>query len=264
MAGRTYKDILVEKRGGVGWVTLNRPERYNACDYAMFQEIGWGIREVSEDPQIGVIVLTGAGDKSFCSGGYLADLAKFSTNDGRKLFNLSLETYNIMRHAPQPVIAAVNGVAVGGGNEFVICSDLAIASERARFGQAGTRIGSSPVFGASNLMSLQIGEKKAKELCFLSRLYSAQEALEMGLINKVVPHEKLQEEVQSWADELLDKSPAYLELTKITSNIWWDMLQPAMEHAKQTLLRLAGGAEMTEGASAFMQKRKPNFRQFRK
>ena len=259
-----YKDVKVERRGGVGWVTFNRPDRYNACDFSMFQEVGWGIREMSEDPAIGVIVLTGAGDKSFCAGGFLKDLQNFSTNEGRKLFNLSQETFNIMRHAPQPVIAAVNGVAVGGGNEFVVCSDLAIASDRARFGQAGTRVGSSPVFGANNLMSLQIGEKKAKELCFLSRLYSAQEALEMGLVNKGGPHEKLYEEVQLWAEELLDKSPAYLELTKITSNVWWDMLQPAMEHAKQTLLRLAGGAEMTEGSSAFMQKRKPDFRQFRK
>ena len=240
MSTKDYKDVKVEKRGGVGWVTFNRPDRYNACDFSMFQEVGWGIREVSEDPTIGVIVLTGAGDKSFCAGGFLKDLQNFTTNDGRKLFNLSQETFNIMRHAPQPVIAAVNGVAVGGGNEFVVCSDLAIASDRARFGQAGTRVGSSPVFGANNLMSLQIGEKKAKELCFLSRLYTAQEALEMGLVNKVVPHEKLYEEVQLWAEELLDKSPAYLELTKITSNVWWDMLQPAMEHAKQTLLRLAG------------------------
>ena len=176
-----YKDVKVERRGGVGWVTFNRPDRYNACDFSMFQEVGWGIREMSEDPAIGVIVLTGAGDKSFCAGGFLKDLQNFSTNEGRKLFNLSQETFNIMRHAPQPVIAAVNGVAVGGGNEFVVCSDLAIASDRARFGQAGTRVGSSPVFGANNLMSLQIGEKKAKELCFLSRLYSAQEALEMGL-----------------------------------------------------------------------------------
>ncbi len=264
MPGRDYKDVKVEKKGGVGWVWFNRPDRYNACDFSMFQEVGWGIRELSEDPTVGVIVLTGAGDKAFCAGGFLKDLQNFSTNDGRKLFNLSQETFNIMRHAPQPVLAAVNGVAVGGGNEFVVCADLAIASDRARFGQAGTRVGSSPVFGANNLMSLQIGEKKAKELCFFSRLYSAQEALEMGLVNKVVPHERLHEEVQAWAEELLDKSPAYLELTKITSNVWWDMLQPAMEHAKQTLLRLAGGPEMTEGASAFMEKRKPNFRQFRK
>lgn len=264
MASKRYKDILVERRDAVGWVTFNRPDRYNACDFAMFQEVGWGIRELAEDPKIGVIVLTGAGDKAFSAGGYLADLANFSTNQGRKLFNLSQETYNIIRHAPQPVIAAVNGVAVGGGNEFVVCCDIAIASDKARFGQAGTRIGSSPIFGANNLMSLQIGEKRAKELCFFSRLYSAQEALQMGLVNKVVPHKKLYKEVQKWAEELLDKSPAYLELTKITSNVWWDMLQPTMEHAKQTLLRLAGGPEMTEGASAFMEKRKPNFRPFRK
>lgn len=263
MNATAAKNVIVEKRGMVGWITINRPDRYNTCDHAMYVDICEAIEDMSSDSRIGVIVLTGAGDKAFCAGGYLGDLTHFTTRDARLHFDVAQRAMNALRHAPQPVIAAVNGVAVGGGNEFVICCDLAIASDKARFGQAGTRVGSSPVFGANNLLSVMVGEKKAKEICFLSRLYSAQEALAMGLINKVVSHEKLYEEVQNWAEELLDKSPAYLELTKITSNVWWDMLQPAMEHAKQTLLRLAGGPEMTEGSTAFMEKRKANWRQFR-
>lgn len=258
-----YQHIIVEAKGSVGWVTINHPERHNAFDFATVTEIGQAVREMGNDTTIGVVVLTGAGDKAFSAGGYLADLADFDVPKARLLFDGARDALNAMRHVPQPIIAAVNGLAIGGGNELVICSDLAVASEHARFGQTGPRIGSSPVFGGTNLLAMTIGEKKAREVCYLCRQYTAQEALEMGWINKVVPHEALYDEVQRWCEELLDKSPAYLEISKITSNVWWDMLTPAMEAAKQALLRLAGGEEMTEGASAFMDKRKPDFRRFR-
>jgi 1,4-dihydroxy-2-naphthoyl-CoA synthase len=158
----------------------------------------------------------------------------------------------------------VNGYAVGGGNELVIACDLAIASERARFGQVGPKIGSSPVFGGTNLLAMNIGEKRAKEVCFMCRQYEAREALAMGWINAVVPHEELRAEVDRWCEDLLDRSPSYLELSKVTSNVWWDSLAPAFAHAEQTMFRLAGGPEMLEGTTAFMEKRKPDFRQFRK
>lgn len=264
MTDTTARSIIVERQGSVGWIRINRPDRYNAIDFESFGELKDAILDLGNDAKIGVVVLTGTGDKSFCAGGYLADLANFTTAQGRALFNASQSAFSAMRKIPQPIIAAVNGVAVGGGNELVICSDLAIASDRARFGQAGPRIGSSPIFGGNNLLAMTIGEKKAREVCYLCRQYTADEALQMGWINKVVPHEQLYAEVQQWCEEILDKSPSYIELTKIASNVWWDMLTPTMEHAKQVLLRLAGGEEMTEGASAFMEKRKPNFRQFRK
>lgn len=258
-----YKHIIVEKTDAIGWITINHPERYNSFDHATIREMGDAFEAFGFDPTIGVVVLTGAG-KSFCAGGYLADLANFSVTKARHLFASAGRTLNLMRHIPQPVIAMVNGFAVGGGNELVICSDLAIASEEARFGQTGPRIGSSPVYGATNLLAMTIGEKKAREVCYMCRQYTAQEALDMGWINKVVPASELRAEVIRWCEELLDKSPAYIELSKVTSNVWWDMLAPAMAHAQQTLLRLAGGEEMTEGAGAFMEKRKPDFRKFRK
>jgi dihydroxynaphthoic acid synthetase len=264
MSAGAGEDVLLEKRGQVAWITINRPDRYNALDYASYEAIGKAFKDVGFDSSIGVVVLTGAGDKSFCAGGYLADLVNFSAGQARRLYALSLETYQTMRRIPQPIIAAVNGYAIGGGNEFVICSDLAIASEHARFGQTGPRIGSSPIYGGNNMLSLTIGEKRAREVVYLCRQYSAQEALEMGWINKVVPHAELYDEVQRWADEMLDKSPAYLEVSKMCSNVWWESMMPTMELARQSLLRLAGGEEMTEGASAFMEKRKPDFRRFRK
>ncbi len=258
-----FDHIIYEKRDQIAYITINHPERHNSFDHATIGELGVAFRDAGHDSKIGVVVLTGAGDKAFCAGGYLADLADFSVEKGRKLFDASAETMNLMRQIPQPIIAAVNGFAVGGGNELVICSDLAIASDNARFGQTGPRIGSSPVMGATNLFSLTVGEKKSREVVYLCRQYTAQEALDLGWINKVVPQAQLGAEVDAWCQELLDKSPAYLELSKITSNVWWDMLAPAMMHAKQTLLRLAGSEQMTEGASAFMQKRKPDFRRFR-
>lgn len=259
-----YSDVIVEKKGQIAWITLNRPDRYNAVDANSFRELTLAFEECGDDGKIGVVVLTGAGDKAFCSGGYLADLTNFDISMGRKLFGHAENLINIMRRIPQPVVGAINGYAVGGGNELVIACDLAIASENARFGQTGPRIGSSPIYGANNLLAMTIGEKRAREVCYLNRLYTAQQAYEMGWINKVVPQKDLKKEVNAWCEELLDRSPAYLEITKINSNVWWDMLQPANEHAKQVLIRLAGGPEMTEGASAFMEKRKPNFRQFRK
>jgi 1,4-dihydroxy-2-naphthoyl-CoA synthase len=256
-------EIIVEKRGHVAWLTFNMPHRHNSFDFGMLLEINKALREIGHDNKIGVVVFTGAGDKAFCAGGYLKDLTKFDRAQARKLYDASWDVFSTMRRIPQPVISAVNGFAVGGGNEFVICSDLAIASEHAKFGQTGPRIGSSPMYGGTNLLALTIGEKKAREVVYLCRQYSAQEALELGWINKVVPHDKLHDEVQAWCEEILDKSPAYIEVSKIMSNVWWDNITSGMEHAKQAMLALAGGPEMTEGASSFMAKKKPDFRKFR-
>jgi 2-ketocyclohexanecarboxyl-CoA hydrolase len=257
-------DILVEERDAVVWITFNRPERHNSFDHAMLKEMRDALEDISHNPKVGVVVLTGAGEKAFSAGGYLKDLTEFDINQARKLYDASWATFSMMRRMPQPIIAAVNGYAVGGGNEFVICSDLAIAADTARFGQTGPRIGSAPLYGGTNLLAMSIGEKRAREVVYLCRQYSAQEAFDMGWINRVVPPAELYAETQRWCEELLDKSPAYLEVSKIMSNIWWDNITAGMEHAKQAMLRLAGGPEMTEGASAFMEKRKPDFRQFRK
>lgn len=255
--------VLCERRGGVAWVTLNRPHRYNAFDAPTIVALGDTLKAIGREAEIGVVVLTGAGDKAFSAGGDVGELAAFNLPKARELFDGAQETLTIMRRIPQPIIAMVNGVAMGGGNELVICSDLAIASDRARFGQNGPKVGSSPLFGGTNLLAMTIGEKKAREVVYLCRQYPAQEALELGWINKVVPHDELRAEVERWCAELLERSPAYLELSKISSNVWWDALTPSMEAAKQALFRLAGGEQMTEGATAFLEKRKPDFSRFR-
>jgi 2-ketocyclohexanecarboxyl-CoA hydrolase len=154
----------------------------------------------------------------------------------------------------------VNGVAAGGGNELVIARDLAIAAESATFGQTGVRVGSAPVLGGTNFLALNIGEKRAKEVAFLCRRYSARDALQLGWINAVVEDQELEPEVTRWAGELLAMSPRYLEIAKISSNYWWNQCRDNYLSGLGMLVQAIGSADMIEGASAFLEKRRPNFR----
>jgi enoyl-CoA hydratase/carnithine racemase len=248
-------DIEVEQRDEVTWITLNRPERMNAYDAAMAREL---ITAIQDSADSGVIVLTGAG-KAFCAGGYLANLSKAKTSELRRMFYGSLHVYEAIRTSPRPVIAAVNGAAAGGGNELVVACDLAIAAEHATFGQTGVRVGSAPVLGGTNFLSMTIGEKRAKEVAFMCRRYKAREALAMGWINAVVAADDLQAEVTRWAEELLAMSPRYLEIAKISSNQWWNQSRDAYLSGLGMLVQAIGSPDMIEGATAFMEKRKPQF-----
>jgi enoyl-CoA hydratase/carnithine racemase len=249
-------DIEVEQKGEVAWIHLNRPERMNAYDADMAKALIDAVRDAADS---GVIVLTGNG-RAFCAGGYLANLSDPDANELRSMFYGSLEVYEAIRTSPRPVIAAVNGAAAGGGNELVVACDLAIASEKATFGQTGVRIGSAPVIGGTNFLAMNIGEKRAKEVAFMCRRYKAQEALDLGWINAVVPHEKLEAEVTKWADELLCMSPRYLEIAKVSSNVWWNHSRDAYLSGLGMLVQAIGSDDMIEGASAFMEKRRPQFK----
>jgi 2-ketocyclohexanecarboxyl-CoA hydrolase len=259
-----FKEILYQKQGNILRITINLAERMNSLGEIGWQELADAFEAADTDGEIGVVVLTGAGDRAFCAGGYLAELATFDAERSRRMYRTSSRAFHAIRKARQPVIAAVNGYAIGGGNEVVIACDLAIASDKARFGQVGAKVGSAPIFGATNLHALNIGEKRAKEVAFLCRQFSAAEAAELGWVNKVVPHAELHAEVDRWCEELLDKSPVYLELAKASSNVWWDMMQSAYTHGEQMLMRTAGSEQNLEGARAFLEKRKPDFRRFRK
>ena len=248
-------DIVVERRGEVSWIRLNRPERMNSYDASMAEEV---IDAIAASANAGVIVLTGTG-KAFCAGGYLANLSNPDAQALRSMFYASLHLYEAIRLSPRPVIAAVNGAAAGGGNELVVACDLAIASENATFGQTGVRIGSAPVLGGTNFLAMNIGEKRAKEVAFLCRRYPAKEALSLGWINAVVPHDQLEAEVTRWADELLAMSPRYLEIAKISSNVWWNQIRDSYVTGLGMLVQAIGSKDMIEGATAFMEKRKPQF-----
>lgn len=248
-------DIEVDVRGEVTWVRLNRPDRMNAYDAEMANALIAALEDAADS---GVIVLTGTG-RAFCAGGYLANLSDPDPKELKSMFYGSLRVYETIRTSPRPVIAAVNGAAAGGGNEIVVACDLAIASENATFGQTGVKVGSAPVLGGTNFLTMSVGEKRAKEIAFMCRRYPAQQALELGLINAVVPAEQLEDEVTKWADELLYMSPRYLEIAKINSNVWWNQCRDNYLSGLGMLVQAIGSHDMIEGATAFMEKRRPQF-----
>ncbi len=251
------ENVTVEKRGKATWIRLSRPERKNSFDEEMATEIAEAVRDAVRS---NAIVITGSGD-SFCAGGYLKNLQEADAIEIRRLMYGSLRLVDEIRRSPRPVIAAVNGVAVGGGNELVVACDFAIAAKSATLGQVGPKIGSAPVIGGTNFLTMSIGEKRGKEVSMLCRRYTAGEALEMGWINDVVPDDELEAAVDGWCEELYKMSPRYLEVAKVSSNLWWNQARDSFESGLGMLMQASGSDDMIEGATAFMEKRPPRFEQ---
>ena len=249
--------IEQERSGPVLWIRLNQPDRLNAYDEGMAIELREAVLHAQDAT---AVAITGVG-RAFCAGGYLAKLTDADPMEIRRLYQASLSLFETIRLNPSPVIAAVNGPAAGSRDELVVACDLAIAAESATFGQTGPRIGSSPVIGGANHLALNIGEKRAKEVAFLCRRYSAIDAYEMGWINKVVPDGELEEETERWGAELAQMSPRYLEMTKYSSNAFWNMLRDAYVQGIGMLNQAIGSFDMAEGALAFMEKRPAKFEQ---
>ncbi len=259
-----YTDILYNEREGVARITINREKvmnafRANTCEELIhaFQRAGW-------NDDVGVIVLTGAGDRAFSTGGDQSshqDDAGGSGYGGRGAIGLPIEdVQSLIRDVPKPVIARVNGYAIGGGNVLVTVCDLAIASDKAIFGQVGPRVGSvDPGWGTAYLARI-VGEKKAREIWYLCRRYSASEALAMGLVNAVVAHEALDREVDAWCREILDLSPTALALAKRSFNLDTENIRAIGAIGFEALRLFYGTDEAREGVRAFKQKRKPRFR----
>lgn len=248
-------DIEIEQRGTATWVTLNRPDRRNAFDPEMAASI---VQALDSATASRAVVITGASG-AFCAGGALTSLAEPTQRELRRMYEGSLRLFDAIRRCPRPVIAAVNGPAAGGGNELIVACDLAVAARSATFGQTGPRVGSAPVTGATNVMSVQIGEKRAKELSMLCRRYTAEQAHEMGLVNAVVDDADLESTVDAWVEELSQLSARYLEITKISSNVWWNAARDSFSTGLGMLVQAVGSPDMVEGATAFLEKRRPQF-----
>lgn len=258
-----YEDILYTEADGVATITINRPERYNAFRGQTCMELLDAFNRAGWNKAIGVIVLTGAGDKAFCTGGDQS--AHEGQYDGRGLIGLPVEELqNLIREVPKPVIARVNGFAIGGGHVLHVVCDLSIASETAVFGQVGPKVGSvDPGYGTAYL-SRVIGEKRAREIWYLCRKYSAQQAYDWGLVNAVAPHQELDAEVSKWCDEILEKSPTALSIAKRSFNADSANIGGIGGLGMQALSLYYETDEAKEGTAAFKEKRKPNFRQFYK
>jgi naphthoate synthase len=263
-----YGDIRYELADGIAKLTIDRPEVRNAFRPQTLVELGDALERAREDTSVGVIVLTGEGPLAFCSGGdqrvrgdsgYLADDEAGRQGVGR--FHVT-DLHVQIRRLPKPVVAMVAGYAVGGGQVLHVVCDLTLAADNARFGQTGPKVGSfDGGFGAGLLASL-VGPKKAKEIWFLCRQYSAEEALAMGLVNAVVPLEELEQETVRWCREMLSLSPFALRLLKASFNAAEDGLSGVQQLAHDANLLLYMSAEAQEGRDAYMEKRPPDFGKF--
>jgi len=259
--GFDFKDIIYEKKPGVAKITINRPEAYNAFTTYTQKELIKALEDAGDDGRIGVVVLTGAGDKSFCTGG---DAKEAKSGYRKGMLELDHRVKMLIREMPKPVIAAVNGYAIGGGHVYQQLCDLTIASENATFGQVGPMVGSyDNGMGALDLMWV-IGEKKAREMWYLCRRYSAKEALEMGLVNKVVPPDKLEEEVNKWCDEILEKSPTAIAALKASFNAATAYTQGLEILAFQHLWKYYASEEAEHWKESFWEKKKPEWQRFRR
>lgn len=271
-AGLEFADIRYEKSAapgqGIAKITIDRPEVRNAFRPRTIVEISRALEDAREDTQVGVIVLTGEGPDAFCSGGdqrvrgdsgYLADDEAGRAGVGR--FHVT-DLHIQIRRLPKPVVAMVAGYAIGGGHVLHLVCDLTIAADNARFGQVGPKVGSfDGGFGAGLLANL-VGPKKAKEIWFLCRQYSAEEAREMGMVNAVVPLDRLEDETVQWCSEMLALSPFALRLLKASFNAAEDGLSGIQQLAHDTNLLFYGNEEAQEGRDAYREKRKPDFSRF--
>jgi dihydroxynaphthoic acid synthetase len=260
----SYTDILYEQIDGVATITLNRPDVLNALRRETYTELLDAFSRGADDPTVGVFVLTGAGDRAFCAGGDVKTQAVRTPDAGRAHLRIVQQLGSAMRNCGKPVIAAVNGFAIGGGHELHLFCDITIASENARFGQVGPRVGSVPVWGAVQLLPRIVGEKKAREIIFLCHQYSAAEALEMGLINRVVAPEALMDEVDAMCQELLNKSPRSLRIAKMLMNHATDLEYNTYVTGAELLASTYGDEENLEGVHAFLEHREPDYRKFRR
>ena len=258
-------DVTYEVDHGLAWITINRPERYNSFRARTVDELVRCFKRAWSSDEVGVICLTGAGEKAFCTGGdqkQRMETGDYGPSDSG-LFELDT-LHRVIRDVPKPVIAAVNGFAIGGGHVLHVLCDLTIAADTARFGQNGPRVGSYDAGFGTGYLARVVGEKRAREIWFLCRQYSAEQAEAWGLVNKIVPADQLKAEVRSWADEILRLSPTALKVLKQSMNTDTEHFAAIGQMAFSSLKLFEDSAEAKEGITAFNEKRAPDFSAYRR
>ena len=260
-----YTDIVYEKAEGIARITINRPEVRNAFRPLTVQEMQHAFSNARDDAEVGVVVLRGMGDLAFCSGGdqRVRGHGGYVGDDGVPRLNV-LDLQRQIRTLPKPVIASVAGYAIGGGHVLHMICDITIAADNARFGQTGPRVGSFDGGYGASYMARIVGQKKAREIWFLCRQYDAQQALDIGLVNAVVPLAQLEAETAQWAREMLANSPTALRFLKAALNADCDGQAGLQELAGSATLLYYQSEEGQEGKKAYLEKRKPDFKQFKR
>jgi naphthoate synthase len=259
-----YTDVHYEVDQGLAWITIDRPERMNAFRAHTVDELIRAFKAAWADSAVGVVCLTGRGEKAFCSGGDQKQRQETGDYGPSESGLFEIETlHRVIRDIPKPVIAAVNGVAVGGGHVLHVLCDLTLAADHARFGQAGPRVGSFDAGFGSAYLARILGEKRAREVWYLCRLYDAASMERWGLVNQVVPAAELRAEVRRWADEMLAKSPTALRVLKHSFNADSESVAGIGVLAWDHLDQFVESEEAREGVEAFAEKRPPDFSRFR-
>lgn len=261
MSTPKFEDILYEVRGRAAWIIINRPKLYNAFRAQTIEDLIAAFKLAADDRSVSSVVLTGAGDKAFCTGGDQS--AHEGQYDGRGIVGLPIDEFqSIIRDIPKPVIARVNGFAIGGGNVFATLCDLTIAADTAKFGQVGPKVGSVDAGWGTALLARHIGDKKAREMWFLNEQYTAQQALEMGLVNKVVPAAELDDAVNAWTETLGQRSPTALALAKRSFNADSDNIRGISMMGLNAVKLFYETEESKEGVRAFTERRAPDFHKY--
>jgi 2-ketocyclohexanecarboxyl-CoA hydrolase len=259
-----FTDITYEVDNGLATITINRPERFNAFRAQTVDEMVLAFKRAWASDEVGVVALTGAGEKAFCAGGDQKQRAETGDYGPSQSGLFEVEAlHRVMRDIPKPVIAAVNGLAIGGGHVLHVLADLTIAADTASFGQNGPRVGSFDAGLGSGYLARVVGEKRAREIWFMLRRLSAEEALDWGLVNKVVPADQLEAEVRAWADQMLEYSPTALKVLKQSFNVDTEHMVAIGQMAITTLKLFGETDEAKEGITAFNEKRQPDFSAYR-
>jgi len=262
---KEFEEIKFEYFEGIAKITINRPRYRNAFTPDTIKEIIQAMEYCRESQDIGTVILTGEGDKAFCAGGdqNVKNIAGYIGKDGVPRLNV-LDLQKMIRSLPKPVVAMVNGYAIGGGHVLHVVCDLSIASENAIFGQTGPKVGSFDAGFGSSYLARIVGQKKAREIWFLCKQYSAAEALEMGLVNTVVPFDQLEDETVAWCKKMMEHSPLALRMIKMGLNAEMDGMAGIQELAGNATMLYYMTEEAHEGKNAFLEKRKPDFGKFPK
>ncbi len=257
-------DVRYEEQQGLAWITIDRPERLNAFTAHTVDELIGCFKRAWAAPDVGVVALTGAGERAFCVGGDQKQRQQTGDYGPSQSGLFEIEgLHRLIREVPKPVIAAVNGLAIGGGHVLHVICDLSIAAEHARFGQAGPRVGSFDAGFGTGYLARVVGEKRAREIWFLCRQYDAHEAERWGLVNRVVPSQQLRAEVRRYADEILALSPTALRFLKQSFNLDSEQMAGHAALAFTGLHEFVDSDEAREGISAFNEKRQPDYARYR-